>query len=241
MSIFLLATLGGLISALSTSVGSLLAPLFSRIEKLRRYHLSMDFALGVMLSAVAFSLVGPVILREKETLLAFSGLVTGGLFILTIHKMINHYSRKEKIHSNKLLLIGALLFHNLPEGMGAGASLGSMTLNEAIPLQIALSLQNIIEGLLLTLLLQSLGVGLIRSVIGGVFSGLIEMSGAVIAGFFIQTTINLLPFFLALAGGAMMISVLLELKENLSLGKRFQKIPFTTGLIIIPLTNYLLA
>ena len=55
MSIMTLAFIGGIISAVSTSVGSLLAPLFSKIEKLRKYSLSMDFALGVMLSAVACS------------------------------------------------------------------------------------------------------------------------------------------------------------------------------------------
>jgi len=241
MSILILATLGGCISAISTSVGSLLTPLFTRIERLRKFQLSMDFALGVMLSAVAFSLVGPVMIKGEKTLLMMSGLLIGNLFLLLTHKVIHFFNRDQKFNHNKLLLIGALLFHNLPEGMGAGASLGAMTFHEALPLQVAISLQNIVEGLLLTLLLQSLGMSLFHAVLGGIISGLVEMSGAIIAGFFIQGTTTLLPFFLTLSGGAMMTSVFLELKENFSLGKRFEKLPFLSGLMVIPFTNYLLA
>lgn len=229
MSVLLLSVIGGLISAVSTGAGSLLAPLFSKIERLKKYHMSMDFALGVMLSAVAFSLVGPELLKGQELNLVFAGLLAGALFILATHKLISH-------KGSKMLLISALIFHNLPEGMGAGASLAGMDLHDAVPLQVAISIQNIAEGLLLTLLLQSLGLSLFKSVMGGIFSGFIEMSGAVAAGFFMQETTSLLPFFLSLAGGAMMTSVGLEIFES----EKLEKIQFAGGLLVIPLTNLLL-
>lgn len=240
MSILLLSTIGGLISAISTSIGSFIAPLFSKFEKLRKYHMSMDFALGVMLSAVAFSLVGPELLKGQHLSLVFGGLIAGFLFILLTHKMISHLNRNQKFNSYKLLLVAALVFHNLPEGMGAGASLAGMSLQEAIPLQLAISIQNIAEGLLLTLLLQGLGLSLSSSVIGGVVSGLIEMSGAVAAGFLMQETVVLLPFFLSLAGGAMMTSVGLEIHESQQLGRKIVPSQFAGGMLIIPLTNFFL-
>jgi zinc transporter, ZIP family len=237
MSVLFLAFIGGIVSAVSTSTGSLIAPLFSKIEKIRKYHLSMDFALGVMLSAVAFSLVGPELLRADHLLLSLSGLAAGSLFILLTHKAISFLNREEKYNSQKVLLVAALIFHNLPEGMGAGASLAGMALNQAIPLQVAIALQNVMEGLLLTLLLQSLGLRLSYAVLGGIGSGVIEMLGAISAGLMLESTQALLPFLLTLAGGAMMMSVLLELRESFTHGKSLQRSHFITGLMIIPLTN----
>lgn len=240
MSILILSTIGGLISAVSTSAGSLAAPLFSRFEKLRKFHMSMDFALGVMLSAVAFSLVGPEIVKGGQFMKVAAGFLAGTLFILLTHKIISYFNRNQKFNSYKILLVSALIFHNLPEGMGAGASLAGMNLQEALPLQVALSIQNVMEGLLLTLLLQGLGMTLRSSVIGGILSGFIEMGGAVAAGFIMQETTQLLPFFLSLAGGAMMTSVVLELHETLSLGKRVTASHFVGGMMVIPFTNFLL-
>jgi ZIP family zinc transporter len=233
MSALILASIGGFVSFISTSLGSALAPIFGKFKSLRKYHMSMDFALGVMLSAAAFSLVGPELVKGDHLSLVFSGLFLGMLFIYLTHKMIAKLD-------HKLLLISALIFHNLPEGLGAGASLAGMTLNQAIPLQVALSVQNIAEGLLLTLLLKSMGLSLSRAVLGGVFSGLIEFGGAVTAGFFMQETLTLLPFFLSLAGGAMTMSVGLEFKESFDLGKKLSPQQFAGGLMVIPLTNFLL-
>lgn len=239
MSILVLSTIGGLISAISTSAGALIAPLFSRFENLRKYHMSMDFALGVMLSAVAFSLVGPELIKGQHLGLVLMGLILGSLFIVLTHKGISYLNRNAEYNSYKILLVSALIFHNLPEGMGAGASLAGMSLSEAVPLQIAISIQNLAEGILLTLLLQGLGVTLFWSVVGGIVSGLIEMSGAVAAGFLMQEAMILLPFLLSLAGGAMMMSVGLEIHESHTRGKKLLPMQFLSGLMVIPLTNFL--
>ena len=240
MSVLLLSIIGGIISAVSTSLGSLMAPLFERFETLRKYHMSMDFALGVMLSAVAFSLVGPELIKGHSTTMVLMGLLIGTLFIWSTHHLISFFNRKQKFDSYKVLLIAALIFHNLPEGMGAGASLAGMQLEDAIPLQIAISIQNVAEGLLLTLLLQGLGMSLTASVIGGIISGLIEMSGAVVAGLVMQETMTYLPFFLSLAGGAMMTSVAMEINETYARGKKIGPKEFIGGLLVIPITNFLM-
>lgn len=238
MSIMTLAFLGGLFSLISTSLGSLTAPLFTKIEKLRKCHLSMDFALGVMLSAVAFSLVGPELLKGQHYLKVFCGLFMGMSFIGMTHKIISQLSHNHA-HSSKMLLIAALIFHNFPEGMGAGASLAGMNLEQAIPIQVAISIQNVAEGLLLALLLNSMGLKMFWAVTGGIASGVLEMTGAISAGVMLQQTQDLLPFLLSLAGGAMMMSVGLEVKENINLGRSIQTSQFLWGLLTIPATNYI--
>lgn len=240
MSVLLLAFIGGIISAVSTSLGSFVAPVFTKIQKLQKYHMSMDFALGVMLSAVAFSLVGPEIIKGHHNYIVLLGLVIGTTFILATHHLIDQFKHKKFLSANKILLITALIFHNFPEGMGAGASMGGMTLSDAIPVQVALSIQNVAEGLLLTLLLQGIGLKLSYSILGGIASGFIELSGAVTAGFFMQQIHGLLPFFLSLAGGAMMTSVCLELYENFSEGKEIHYLRLVSGLFVIPITNIFL-
>jgi ZIP family zinc transporter len=237
MSIMTLAFIGGIISAISTSAGSLVAPLFTKIEKLRKYSLSMDFALGVMLSAVAFSLVGPEIMKGQHLQKVFLGLFIGMLFIYFTHKIISYLSHESK-QSGKMLLIAALIFHNFPEGMGAGASLAGMEMHQAIPIQIAISIQNVAEGLLLTLLLQSMGLSLFYSVLGGIGSGLLEMTGAISAGAMLEQIENLLPLLLSLAGGAMIMSVGLEVKEKIQLHQGIERSHFLWGLLTIPVSNY---
>lgn len=59
MSTFALASLGGLISLLSASLDSALSLFSSGSGRSFRWSLSIDFALGLMVSASAFSLIGP--------------------------------------------------------------------------------------------------------------------------------------------------------------------------------------
>jgi zinc transporter, ZIP family len=238
MTLFTLATIGGVISAVSTSAGSFLTPLFTKFEKIRSYHLSMDFALGVMLSAVAFSLVGPELVKGHSVLATLLGLVLGIVFILIIHSVISKLSTRPE-HTSKYLLIGALIFHNFPEGMGAGASLAGMDLQNSIPIQIAISIQNVAEGLILSLLLKSMGMSMRHAIIGGVLSGFIEMSGAMSAGLILNQTLTFLPFLLAFAGGSMVMSVLQEMWEGFTQGRVLEKGQFAVGLITIPVFNFI--
>lgn len=236
MTLFSLALIGGVLSAVSTSAGSLLTPLFTKFEKIRSYHISMDFALGVMLSAVAFSLVGPEIIKGQSLISTFTGLGLGIFFIIFIHSIISRLSHNPQ-NTSKYLLIGALIFHNFPEGMGAGASLAGMELETAIPIQIAISIQNVAEGLILSLLLRSMGLSMRNSILGGIFSGLIEMSGAVSAGMILDETLSLFPFLLAFAGGSMMMSVVQEMWEGFTQGRVLEKKQFVMGLMTIPVFN----
>lgn len=246
-TIFRLALLGGLLSLLATALGSVVTPLFDRSEGLQRVRLSIDFALGTMLSATAFSLVGPqlneAIGDPHLVLMVLGGFAGGIIFIGLTNRLIE--SRQEAAgrpvgETTRLILALALIFHNLPEGMGAGAALAGMELRAAVPLHLALAVQNIAEGILLTLCLRALGWQWSTSAMGGIGSGLVEFSGAAIAGVALDRTLQSLPFLLSLAGGAMLMSVMIELKETLQSGRALKTRQILAGFLTVPTLHLLL-
>ena len=190
--------------------------------------MSMDFTLGVMLSASAF-LIAPEFLTNSS--LSLMGLLAGLISILILHSVIHKNSQGKNASTH--LLIAALIFHNFPEGMGSGASLAGMELHMALSLQGALAIQNIMEGMLLTLLLKSLGLNNFWAVLGGIGSGFVELAGGILSGFILNEAISALPFLLSLAGGAMIGSVIMEIYEQ----KGIKLAAFAKGLLIIPLMN----
>lgn len=242
-SIFLLATIGGLISAVSTSVGALMLLVKAKFESAGVIKLSFDFAIGVMLSAAAFSLIGPELMQSLSKPLQLVSLMLGAIvglvFILWIQKFIQTTNPNLE-NKSKILLAFALLFHNLPEGMGAGASLAGLTLAQAIPLQVALTLQNVAEGFLIALILKQLGWSTGKAVLGGVLSGLVELLGALVAGLFLSQTQSLLPFFLGFAGGAMVMSAGQEIIESINNKKSLNFIQLSMGILLIPIMNLFL-
>lgn len=239
----LLALIGGLISFLSTSAGSLLVFISDKAKRMKPVQISVDFAVGVMLSAAAFSLVGPEILKatihnsSQQLQASVAGLAVGFIFIGFMSKLIHRFELASHQSSNHIILALALIFHNFPEGMGAGAAMAGLQIDQAITVQAALSVQNVIEGFLMTIVLMGLGWRRSHAVFGGVFSGLVEFIGAAGAGLILERTQAILPFLLSLAGGAMMMSVMLELVEKLRSHQIIHKQQFALGLLSIPLMN----
>lgn len=247
-TILQLALFGGLLSFAATSLGAVLTPFFSRTERLQKMRLSIDFALGTMLSATAFSLVGPQVSQalgnQQLLLMVLGGFSGGAIFIGLTNRLIESWSARpgrEFAEPARLILALALIFHNLPEGMGAGASLAGMELAAAIPVQTAIAIQNVAEGIILAICLRGFGWSWIAAVLGGVGSGLVEFSGAAIAGVALGFTLESLPFFLSVAGGAMLMSVLIEIKESLTQGRALRGRELLAGFLMIPLMNLLLS
>jgi zinc transporter, ZIP family len=234
---FELALIGGFVSLAATSLGAIGFTFFHRWASLSNVRWSIDFALGIMLSASAFSLIGPELLNsinDSHKLTIVVGALAGGMIFVSFTQKIT------KISSARLLLIWTLLLHNFPEGMGAGASLAGMPLMQSLPIQFAIAVQNIAEGFLMVLCLQTIGVRTSLAILGGIGSGVVELSGAVVAGYALSISQSLLPLFLAAAGGAMVMSVLIELKEALDQGRSISKAQMLVGLGSVPILNSLL-
>lgn len=241
-STMVLASLGGLISFLSTGFGALLSLKSLQAPRFARFKFSIDFALGLMLSAVAFSLVGPAatqsLSRPGLLVISLMGFAMGGFAIYALKTIIERRQKESSIAtSSQLVLAIALIAHNLPEGLASGASLAGLSLNAAAPILTSISLQNVPEGLLMVLCLRGMGWTRARSLTGGFVSGLVEMIGGVFAGIALSWTTEALPFLLMMAGGAMFVSVAIEIREKGNFRSQFRKPEFALGLLSIPLLN----
>lgn len=251
-----LAILGGFFSFASTAFGSFIAPrLVARGEGIRSTRRWLDFAMGVMLSSVAFSLLGPELLHAVGTgfkmWMVILGAALGIGFVWCLQIVLQHplvQARTQQMHgqesstvsNSKILLALVLILHNFPEGMGAGASMAGMNLADAIPVQAGLAIQNVVEGAILTLCFVGFGWSWSRAIFGGVLSGVVEWGGAAVAGIGLQYSHTLLSPLLAAAGGAMLMSVVLEIREHKSADEAFRPKPFLIGLVLIPIMNMFL-
>lgn len=205
----------GLIAGLwvggSTILGALLTLLRARVPGTNSLP-NMDFALGMMLAASAFSLLLPAAQgswaqgMEAFTLTVLMALL-GATIMYAIGRLL-HTSSPAK------LFVVAMMLHNLPEGLAGGAAFVGLSKLGSGGLISAIMIQNIPEGFATVLAFRALGLSGPQAIIGGVASGLVELIGGGLGGMFVTTTQAALPSLLALAGGAMLQVTLRELTER---------------------------
>ncbi len=242
---FWIAVLGGTIACAATAMGSALASHTKWRSWLNAHLITVDFALGLMLSAAAFSLVGPLAIKAWpqtfQLQLIGLGLYFGVLLVCILRKQIRQRSVSlGGVQSGHLLLVLVLMVHNFPEGLASGAGLIGLSLNSAVSILGSIALQNIPEGMMMVLSLRSLGLDMRKALWGGILSGLVELSGGLMAGVLVEGGTHILPFLLALAGGAMFTSSVIEILESGSWKERLFNRRFATGMLSIPLLNTLL-
>lgn len=101
-----------------------------------------------------------------------------------------------------LMIVGVMTLHSFPEGVGVGVSFGDSDAFGGL-IATAIALQNIPEGLAISLVLVPKGVSVLRAGAWSVFSSLPQPLMAVPAFLLAEWFEPLLPFGLGFAGGAM--------------------------------------
>lgn len=199
---------GGLVSLISTTLGAS----FVFAGKNKRFNpmsvLTLDFAIGMMLAASALSLISPAYsslpsFDFNHVAFVTAALLGGIVFILGLGRVLEVSSGQS---SRAAVFVIAMMLHNLPEGMAAGAG-GNKVLA-------AIALQNIPEGMTTALAFAALGLPLPMAFIAAMASGVVEMLGAFGGAWAANATTASLPYILAFAGGAMMSATLRELWER---------------------------
>jgi len=249
----ILGLIGGGVSGLATTVGAV--PILMNNSKIGKFlrKVNMDFVIGLMLSAAAFSLIWPAyqkgyvasaIDERKIQFLIISAALLGGIaFIKSAGRLIEYIMRNnENVRKNKkaLLFVIAMMVHNFPEGLASGAT---MTLPgvEGYSLLGAIALQNVPEGFTTALSFITLGVTPWMAFLGAVATGLVELGGGLIGGYMSQQINGVLPVLMAFAGGAMMSVVLGELVEKLK-GESYSFLvrpSFLSGVALVIIFNNL--
>ncbi|GAB6422570.1 ZIP family metal transporter [Bacillus luti] len=226
--------LGTLCSALSTGLGACLIWLFKDLNHKGKDSL-LAFSAGVMLSAVVYGLL-PEAKAHGSVWVLILGVFIG---VVTLHAMERTLPHMDLVHNNQMdiktiLVVGALVLHNIPEGLSVGVSYADKTESIGGAVAFAIGLQNLPEGLLCALFL-SRSMAKWKTVIISTLTGFVELIAAYIGYGVAYWIEGLIPLGLSFAGGAMLYLVFVELiPESHGDGNaRISTYPFVGGILLM--------
>ena len=120
--------------------------------------------------------------------------------------------------SKNTMLVLAVTLHNIPEGMAVGVTFvgaisdnTGITVAGALALAVGIAIQNVHEGAIISLPLHAGGASRKKSCFLGIMSGVVEPIGAVLGAALVIVMLQIIPYALAFAAGAMIFVVVEEL------------------------------
>lgn len=222
--VYLLSSFGAtMVMYLLTALG---AAMVFAVRRLRTEGMNVLMALGagIMLAASYFSLLAPAIATIDGAgdcaLIALSFGVGGALVLVADYLMARGLRRVNGLPENKrrtALLIASITLHNIPEGLSVGCAFGALMyaaqsdMHGAWLLALGIALQNFPEGAAVSLPLHRDGFSRKRAFFFGQLTGAIEPVAGLLGAFLAMQVRQALPVLLALAAGAMVAVILLEL------------------------------
>ena len=200
----------------ATVFGSLLGFAFKKISH-KFSDIVLAFAAGVMLAAAVLGLIVPSLEYGDKWALPVTviGIFCGALCLNLLDRIVPHLHRlsgvDQEAHPNQsaqlnkvLLFVMAIAIHNLPEGIAAGVGFGTGNTGEAMTIALGIALQNIPEGMVIIAPMLAAGMKPGRTFIVAMFTGIVEVLGALLGYFAVSLSAAILPFALAFAGGTML-------------------------------------
>ena len=200
----------------ATVFGSLLGFAFKKISH-KFSDIVLAFAAGVMLAAAVLGLIVPSLEYGDKWALPVTviGIFCGALCLNFLDRLVPHLHRLSGVDQEKhpnqsaqlnkvLLFVMAIAIHNLPEGIAAGVGFGTGNTGEAMTIALGIALQNIPEGMVIIAPMLAAGMKPGRTFIVAMFTGIVEVLGALLGYFAVSLSAAILPFALAFAGGTML-------------------------------------
>jgi len=198
----------------ATVIGALLGFAFKKISH-KFSDIVLAFAAGVMLAAAVIGLIIPSLDYRGGLWMTVAGIFCGALCLNLLDRLVPHLHRLSGIDQenhpggtdklNKVLLfVMAIAIHNLPEGIAAGVGFGTGNTGEAITIAAGIALQNIPEGMVIIGPMLAAGMKPGRTFVVALFTGIVEVLGALLGYFAVSLSHAILPFALAFAGGTML-------------------------------------
>jgi ZIP family zinc transporter len=191
----------------------------------------LGFAAGVMIAASYWSLLAPAIeISEGKDIPTWMpatvGFLLGGIFLRGVDQLLPHLhlgfpmEEAEGIKTSwkrTTLLVLAITLHNIPEGLAVGVAFGATaagfpaaSVAAAVALAIGIGIQNLPEGLAVSMPLRREGLSGRRSFWYGQISGMVEPVAGVLGAAFVLVARPVLPYVLGFAAGAMIFVVVEE-------------------------------
>jgi len=236
--LLLAAFYAGIFVMLMTSLGSLLA-LFVHRMPAWGVDVSISFAAGVMIVASFTSLILPGIEAARSFAPVGIGILLGIILIHGMDRFIPHehlvkgyegpLELKEKLRMIWLIIF-AVMIHNLPEGLAVGTTM-VFDLKLGIITAIAIGIQDIPEGTVVSLPLAAIQKKRLKPIALGVLSGVAEMIMTVVGALFFKNLGWLLPYGMGLAGGAMLYVTVKEMIPEIY-SREKNEMPITIGFFL---------
>jgi zinc transporter, ZIP family len=241
-----LGTFLGLISVTggATLLGSI-PVLFHRYLTDKSWIWWEGFCGGVMISASIFSLFFPaleiLIQEEAGIFIFFEALIVGVIFIMAMSRFIGKWTRSI-FHQRAYLFVFVMALHNVPEGLAVGVDVAALGWTEALPLWVAIVIQNIPEGFVSSLRFLVAGFHLKEALLANALTALVEALAAIGGFHFVVSTQVGLPFMLTFAGACMMSVVINEIfhKFQEAEAAAFSSRGFAVGFLISSAVDFLL-
>lgn len=227
-----------LVSGVSTLLGSV-PVIFHRYLKEKQECFWESFGGGVMLSASVFSLFLPA-WRMSESVVPLVQGLTGGIFFILISALIVRRLTKNISHQRAFLFVFVMALHNIPEGLSVGFDVAALGWEKALPLGIAIFIQNLPEGFVSSLSFILAGFSLTAALTANFVTAVVESTSAILGYEFARTTTMKLPLLLSFAGASMMTVVCSEVVERKSHGEKFSSVGFALGLTLCALLDLFL-
>lgn len=215
----LTATLASFLAGQATTLGALPVFFLKSISQ-RTQNAFLGFAAGIMLAASFFSLIIPGLEAAGElhggdrtiaALIVGSAVLLGAGTLHLLNRVAPHehfisgpMSGAEKSRLSRIwLFVIAITLHNFPEGLAVGVSFGSPSISDGYATAFGIGLQNVPEGLAVALSLAAVGYSRLFAFLVALLTGLIEPVGGFLGIGLISLSMELLPWGLGFAGGAM--------------------------------------
>ncbi len=231
--------IGIIIPFIGTSLGALMVYFVKNRISRRLEIVILGFAAGVMMAASIWSLIIPAIEMSRgiSWLPASIGLTIGILFFFLIDYLLNKKKIKFGENVDKMML--AITLHNIPEGCAVGIIFASymlyhnVTLTACYALSLGIAIQNIPEGLIVSLPLKNKGMSKTKAFGYGIISAIFELMGAVVTLIFSSVVSVILPYLLAFAAGAMIYVIVVELIPESTEENKVNTLGFLLGFMIM--------
>ena len=170
-------------------------------------------AAGVMAVAAIVGLLKPAA-EHGDTLTVVAAALAGVAALLVSRRLLNGHAGdhgRSAAGARSLLVVGVLFVHSLPEGLAIGAAFASSQAGLSAFVIAAIAIQNVPEGTATAAALQAAGYGPRRQFWGAVLTSVPQVPGALVAWVAVEQVEDLLPVSFALAGGAMLALVVIDM------------------------------
>ena len=234
---------GVLLPLMGTTIGSACVFFMKNSREKIKDKRMTAFAAGVMTAASIWSLLIPAVDRSEDYgklafLPAVSGFWLGFLILIFLDYVVRNVNFCNVRKPGKTaMLVLAVALHNIPEGMAVGAifagliaGVENVSVAGAFALSFGIAVQNLPEGAIISLPLNSAGWKKIRSFSYGFISGVTEPVFALITVAVSEFIIPVLPVMLSFAAGAMIYVVISELLSEL---RAKESVAFCSGFTLM--------